>query len=183
MSFADHIRACNNFDRGPRRAAALPAAAASAGCGATTPRRSPASTRCSRSSRSGCALVASRRCRQRSAPRSTRSSRRCVAERNVPKWRNETFDVMARWGDKPIFRLDRGAVPFFGVRAYGVHLNGYRFDRWPHASVDRPPRARQAGRARQARQHRRRRHRQRPRHLRDARQGERGGGRHPRIRW
>ena len=49
-----------------------------------------------------------------------------VAERRVPKWRNETFDVMPRWGDPPIFRLDRGAVPFFGVRAYGVHLNGYR---------------------------------------------------------
>src|SRR5206468_11118788 len=45
------------------------------------------------------------------------------------KWRNETFDVMGRWGDPPIFRLDRGAVPFFGVRAYGVHLNGYRRDR------------------------------------------------------
>ncbi|HTW52406.1 MAG TPA: DUF4743 domain-containing protein, partial [Stellaceae bacterium] len=49
-----------------------------------------------------------------------------VSERLVPKWRNETFDVAPRWGDKPIFRLDRGAVPFFGVRAYGVHLNGYR---------------------------------------------------------
>lgn len=49
-----------------------------------------------------------------------------VVERQVPKWRNETFDVMARWGEKPLFRLDRGAVPFFGVRAYGVHLNGYR---------------------------------------------------------
>ena len=51
-----------------------------------------------------------------------------VTERQIPKWRNETFDVMARWGDAPIFRLDRGAVPFFGVRAYGVHLNGYRRD-------------------------------------------------------
>ncbi len=51
-----------------------------------------------------------------------------VALNRVPKWRNETFDVMARWGDPPIFRLDRGAVPFFGVRAYGVHLNGYRVD-------------------------------------------------------
>jgi 8-oxo-dGTP pyrophosphatase MutT (NUDIX family) len=48
-----------------------------------------------------------------------------VAERLVPKWRNETFDVAPRWGERPIFRLDRGAVPFFGVRAYGVHLNGY----------------------------------------------------------
>lgn len=50
-----------------------------------------------------------------------------VVERRVPKWRNETFDVMTRWGEEPLFRLDRGAVPFFGVRAYGVHLNGYRF--------------------------------------------------------
>jgi len=51
-----------------------------------------------------------------------------VAERRVPKVRNETFDVAPRWGERPIFRLDRGAVPFFGVRAYGVHLNGYRYD-------------------------------------------------------
>jgi Domain of unknown function (DUF4743) len=49
-----------------------------------------------------------------------------VAENRVPKWRNETFDVAPRWGAPAVFRLDRGAVPFFGTRAYGVHLNGYR---------------------------------------------------------
>jgi len=48
-----------------------------------------------------------------------------VAENRIPKWRNETFDVAPRWGAPPVFRLDRGAVPFFGTRAYGVHLNGY----------------------------------------------------------
>src|SRR5260370_2427822 len=48
-----------------------------------------------------------------------------VADNCVPKWRNETFDVAPRWGMPPVFRLDRGAVPFFGTRAYGVHLNGY----------------------------------------------------------
>jgi 8-oxo-dGTP pyrophosphatase MutT (NUDIX family) len=48
-----------------------------------------------------------------------------VVAGKVPKWRNETFDVMPHWGDPPVFRLDRGAVPFFGARAYGVHLNGY----------------------------------------------------------
>src|SRR5262249_9257747 len=48
-----------------------------------------------------------------------------VAENRVPKWRNETFDVASHWGAPPVFRLDRGAVPFFGTRAYGVHLNGY----------------------------------------------------------
>src|SRR6516164_1109082 len=49
-----------------------------------------------------------------------------VVENRVPKWRNETFDVASHWGAPPVFRLDRGAVPFFGTRAYGVHLNGYR---------------------------------------------------------
>jgi 8-oxo-dGTP pyrophosphatase MutT (NUDIX family) len=49
-----------------------------------------------------------------------------LAENRLPKWRNETFDVAVRWGEPPILRLDRGTVPFFGTRAYGVHLNGYR---------------------------------------------------------
>ena len=51
-----------------------------------------------------------------------------VAEKHIPKTRSETFDVAPRWGAPPLFRLDRGAVPFFGTRAYGVHLNGYRRD-------------------------------------------------------
>src|SRR5580704_496295 len=51
-----------------------------------------------------------------------------IAEGRVPKWRNETFDVAPRWGERPLFRVDRGAVPFFGVRAYGIHVNGYRRD-------------------------------------------------------
>jgi 8-oxo-dGTP pyrophosphatase MutT (NUDIX family) len=49
-----------------------------------------------------------------------------VAEHRIPKWRNETFAVAPRWDMPPVFRLDRGAVPFFGTRAYGVHLNGYQ---------------------------------------------------------
>jgi len=44
----------------------------------------------------------------------------------IAKWRNEFFAVAERWGAKLHFTLDRGAVPFFGVKAYGVHLNGYR---------------------------------------------------------
>jgi hypothetical protein len=49
-----------------------------------------------------------------------------VVEKRIPKSRSETFDVAPRWGAPVVFRLDRGAVPFFGTRAYGVHLNGYR---------------------------------------------------------
>jgi Domain of unknown function (DUF4743) len=46
----------------------------------------------------------------------------------VAKWRNEFFSVAPRWGAPAIFKLDRGAVPFFGVKAYGVHVNGIRRD-------------------------------------------------------
>src|SRR5260370_17206866 len=49
-----------------------------------------------------------------------------VVENRVPKWRNEIFDVMPRLGQQPVFRVDRGAVAFFGPRASGVDLIGYR---------------------------------------------------------
>lgn len=32
---------------------------------------------------------------------------------------------MAEDGDRPLLRIDRGALPRFGVRAAGVHLNGF----------------------------------------------------------
>jgi 8-oxo-dGTP pyrophosphatase MutT (NUDIX family) len=51
-----------------------------------------------------------------------------VGEGLVNKWRNEVFTVARHWGEAPLFSVDRGAVSFFGVRAYGVHLNGYRRD-------------------------------------------------------
>lgn len=40
-------------------------------------------------------------------------------------WRNEVFAVAPAYGKQPLFDLERAAVPFFGVKAYGVHLNGY----------------------------------------------------------
>lgn len=42
-----------------------------------------------------------------------------------PKLRGELFAVKNRWSDKEVFRLDRGLVSAFGVRAYGVHVNGF----------------------------------------------------------
>jgi 8-oxo-dGTP pyrophosphatase MutT (NUDIX family) len=49
-----------------------------------------------------------------------------VGEGAVAKWRYESFAVRPDWGAPALFKIDRGAVPFFGVRAYGVHLNGWR---------------------------------------------------------
>ncbi len=43
----------------------------------------------------------------------------------VSGWRAEMFPVKNRFYDPPAFDLERAAVPFFGVRGYGVHLNGF----------------------------------------------------------
>jgi isopentenyldiphosphate isomerase len=43
----------------------------------------------------------------------------------IPKWRGEDYGIGRRWGAPPLFRMERGAVPLFGVMAYGVHVNGY----------------------------------------------------------
>lgn len=40
------------------------------------------------------------------------------------KPRGELYAVRNQWSDKPAFNIDRGLVPGFGVRAYGVHVNG-----------------------------------------------------------
>ncbi len=126
MSFADHIRACNNHD--PARAVPLLAGARRIGWlrrdNAAALARFPA-------------VFAALPDRVQLLAQGDADAvseavdnvvEALVVERHIPKWRNETFDVMPRWGDPPLFRLDRGAVPFFGVRAYGVHLNGYRRD-------------------------------------------------------
>lgn len=53
---------------------------------------------------------------------------RLVAEGALPKKRRELFPVVTGWGAAPLAHLDRGAAPYFGIRAFGVHLNGYVVD-------------------------------------------------------
>jgi len=123
MSFRDHIASCNNYD--PARV--VPLTAGGARIGLLRRDNAAALQRFSdvfAVGSDGVELVASGDV--------TAVSRAIdgvvdvlVADGCVPKWRNETFDVAPRWGMPPVFRLDRGAVPFFGTRAYGVHLNGY----------------------------------------------------------
>ena len=43
----------------------------------------------------------------------------------ITGWRDELFPVSENYGQPPLFDLERAAVPLFGVKAYGVHLNGY----------------------------------------------------------
>lgn len=40
-------------------------------------------------------------------------------------WREECFNVWADYGTEPVFKIERSAATILGVRAYGVHVNGY----------------------------------------------------------
>ncbi len=39
--------------------------------------------------------------------------------------RNEMYPVVENFEDEPLAQLDRVAVPWFGIRAWGIHVNGY----------------------------------------------------------
>lgn len=43
----------------------------------------------------------------------------------IEAWRDEFYPVTADWHEPPAMRLERAACPYFGVRAYGVHMNGF----------------------------------------------------------
>jgi|APTNR8051073442_1049403.scaffolds.fasta_scaffold09884_1 8-oxo-dGTP pyrophosphatase MutT (NUDIX family) len=43
----------------------------------------------------------------------------------IKNWRGEPFAVVPDDGRSPLFTIDRAAVPAFGIRASGVHVNGY----------------------------------------------------------
>lgn len=43
----------------------------------------------------------------------------------IPMWRGEDYGISRRWGTPVLFRMERGAVPLFGLPAYGVHVNGF----------------------------------------------------------
>ncbi|KAK2978230.1 hypothetical protein RJ640_024263 [Escallonia rubra] len=43
----------------------------------------------------------------------------------IPGIRNELYPVAPSFGTPLLFSLERGAAPYFGIKAYGVHMNGY----------------------------------------------------------
>lgn len=48
-----------------------------------------------------------------------------AGEGMISGWRGEYYPVTRDFHAAPLMRLERAAVPMFGIRAYGVHLNGY----------------------------------------------------------
>ena len=43
----------------------------------------------------------------------------------VSGWRGEQYPVSTGFTEPPLMQIERAASPLFGVRAYGVHVNGY----------------------------------------------------------
>ncbi|MSO55126.1 MAG: DUF4743 domain-containing protein [Rhodospirillales bacterium] len=51
---------------------------------------------------------------------------RKLAERGVIRnWRDERFPISTSFTAPPLLVIERAAVPLFGIRAYGVHINGF----------------------------------------------------------
>ncbi len=48
-----------------------------------------------------------------------------IDDGHIPALAHENYPIAESRGSAELFRLDRAALPFFGARAYGVHLNGY----------------------------------------------------------
>ncbi|XP_051865080.1 thiamin pyrophosphokinase 2 [Pristis pectinata] len=40
-------------------------------------------------------------------------------------WRDENYEVMPRFCDPPLMHVERSAASLFGIKTYGVHVNGY----------------------------------------------------------
>ena len=43
----------------------------------------------------------------------------------IKHWRDELYAVNRSFGASAVFEIERCAVSFFGIRAYGVHINGF----------------------------------------------------------
>lgn len=48
-----------------------------------------------------------------------------LGEELIPGIRNELYPVTSSFGSPTFFSLERAAAPYFGIKAYGVHMNGY----------------------------------------------------------
>lgn len=57
-------------------------------------------------------------------PASLPAIARTLSERGLYRWRGEAFDVRVTPDGPALTQIDRGAIPSFGIRAAGVHVNG-----------------------------------------------------------
>ncbi len=50
---------------------------------------------------------------------------RDIAHHFGTKMRREMYPIIQQWGDVPLAQIDRAAVPWFGVKGFGIHVNGF----------------------------------------------------------
>ncbi|XP_065636884.1 nudix hydrolase 20, chloroplastic [Quercus suber] len=50
---------------------------------------------------------------------------KCLGEELIPGIRNELYPVTSSFGAPIFFSLERAAAPYFGIKVYGVQMNGY----------------------------------------------------------
>ncbi|XP_076937342.1 nudix hydrolase 20, chloroplastic-like [Bidens hawaiensis] len=48
-----------------------------------------------------------------------------LGEDVFPGIRNDLYPVTSSYGGRVYFSLERAAAPYFGIKAYGIHMNGY----------------------------------------------------------
>ncbi|CAL5186525.1 unnamed protein product [Lathyrus oleraceus] len=48
-----------------------------------------------------------------------------LGEEHIPGIRNELYPVKSSFSAHAFFSLERAAAPYFGIKVYGVHMNGY----------------------------------------------------------
>jgi isopentenyldiphosphate isomerase len=46
-------------------------------------------------------------------------------EGQIEAWRGELYPVTPDWHTPPLMQIERAATPRFGIRAFGVHINGF----------------------------------------------------------
>ena len=51
--------------------------------------------------------------------------RALAADGVIEAWREELYPVTPDWHTPPLMQIERAACPAFGIRAYGVHMNGF----------------------------------------------------------
>lgn len=54
-----------------------------------------------------------------------RAAEHLASTGRISRLRGEAYAVLERWGAEPVARIDRAAVPAFGIAAYGLHVNGF----------------------------------------------------------
>jgi len=124
MAYLDHIRACNNFDPAGFRPFRV-----SGGQVGWLPHELAEALRrwpdVFRVAADGVALDPrfddfDKRSEALAAP-----LRALADEGQIEAWRGELYPVTPDWHTPPLMQIERAACPRFGIRAFGVHINGF----------------------------------------------------------